>query len=68
MTNNNQRARVRERLAYIFAGTLVAGFFLTILGKMLGYDVAVPETITGIMGTIIVFYFAGEYSREKPES
>lgn len=68
MENNNRRARVREKLAYIFAGSLVAGFFLTIVGKMLGYDVALPEAITSIMGTIIAFYFAGEYSREKPES
>ena len=69
MPNNNLRAKVRERLAYVFSGALVGELFFILGAKVAGFEIAVPEAIgiSAIMGTIIAFYFAGEYSREKPE-
>lgn len=70
MANNNLRAKVRERLAYIFSGALVGELFFILCAKVVGVEIPVPEAmgLSAIMGTIIAFYFAGEYSREKPES
>jgi len=70
MPDNNRRARVRERLAYLFGGALVGELFLILTARLMGIEVPVPEAIglSAILGMIITFYFAGEYSREKPES
>ncbi len=70
MPNNNLRARVRERLAYLFSGALVGELFFILGAKVAGIDVPVIEAlgISAVLGNIVAFYFAGEYSREKPES
>ena len=69
MADNNLRARVREKLAYCFTGGLLGETAAIIIGKFVGVEVASTETLMlgGFMGTILIFYFAGEYSREKPE-
>lgn len=70
MPNNNRRARVRERLAYLFGGGILGETAAIIAGKFVGIEVASTEVLMlgGFMGMILGFYFMGEYSREKPES
>lgn len=67
--DNNLRARVRERLAYCFAAGLLGEVAAVIVGKFMGVEVASTEVLMlgGVMGMILVFYFGGEQSREKPE-
>lgn len=68
--NNNRRAKVRERLAYYFTGGLLGEVAAIIIGKFVGVEVASTEVLMlgGFMGMILLFYFVGEYSREKPDS
>lgn len=71
MSNNNGlRAKVRQNLAYLFAGALIGEVAAIIIGKFVGVEVASTEVLMlgGFMGMILVFYFAGEQSREKPEA
>jgi len=70
VANNNLRARVRERLAYCFTAGILGEVAAIIAGKFVGVEVASTETLMlgGFMGTILLFYFVGEYAREKPES
>lgn len=70
MADNNLRAKVRERLAYAFAAGILGEVAAIIAGKFVGIEVASTEVLMlgGFMGMILLFYFAGEYSREKPES
>jgi len=67
---NNLRAKVRERLAYAFAAGLLGEAAAIIAGKFVGVEVASTEVLmlAGFMGMILVFYFGGEQSREKPDS
>ena len=65
--NNGLRAKVREKLAYIFAFTLVGLLASYVVGKVYGFDIEVPAVITTTMGNILIFYFGGESGREKPE-
>ena len=69
MADNNRRARVRERLAYLFGGALVGELFFILGAKLAGIDIPAIEAlgISAVLGNIVAFYFAGEYSREKPE-
>lgn len=69
MPDNNRRARVRERLAYIFGGGILGETAAIIAGKFVGIEVASTEVLMlgGFMMMILSFYFMGEYSREKPE-
>jgi len=69
MSNNSLRAKVRERLAYAFAAGLLGETAAIIIGKFVGIEVASTEVLmlAGLMGMILVFYFGGEQSREKPE-
>jgi len=69
MPNNNLRAKVRERLAYCFTAGLLGETAAIIIGKFVGIEVASTEVLMlgGFMGMILVFYFGGEQSREKPE-
>lgn len=70
MPENNRRAKVRERLAYLFGGGVLGEVAAIIVGKFVGVEVASTEVLMlgGFMGMILVFYFAGEQSREKPET
>ena len=70
MPDNNRRARVRERLAYLFGAGVLGETAAIIAGKFVGIEVASTEVLMlgGFMGMILVFYFGSEYSREKPES
>lgn len=70
MPDNNLRAKVRERLAYAFTAGLLGEVAAIIVGKFVGIEVATTEVLMlgAFMGGILLFYFAGEYSREKPES
>jgi len=70
MANNDRRARVRERLAYMFTGGLLGETAAIIVGKFVGVEVASTEVLVlgGFMGMILVFYYGCEQSREKPES
>lgn len=68
MENSNRKSRVRERLAYIFAATLVGTVAAYIVGKLYGVEIEVPIVITTTMGNILIFYFGGESGKEKPES
>lgn len=65
--NNDRRARVRERLAYIFAFTLVGLLVGYVVGKIYGIELEIPAVITTTMGNILIFYYGGESGREKPE-
>lgn len=66
--DNNRRGRVRERLTYLFACTLVGAVAVYIIGKIYGIEVEVPIVITTTMGNILIFWFGGESGREKPET
>lgn len=70
MPDNNRRARVRERLAYLFGAGLLGEVAAIIAGKFVGIEIASTEVLMlgGFMVMILMFYFVGEYSREKPES
>jgi len=70
MPDNNLRAKVREKLAYCFTAGLLGEVAAIIAGKFVGVEVASTEVLMlgGFMGMILVFYFAGEQSREKPDS
>lgn len=69
MSDNGLRAKVRERLAYCFTAGLLGEAAAIIIGKFVGIEVATTEVLmlAGFMGMILVFYFGGEQSREKPE-
>ena len=71
---NNNRSKVRARLAYIFSVALIAEVLLIIIATILGYPIDIPDklipvvlSVSGLMGTMVIFYFASESSREKPE-
>lgn len=70
MADNNRRARVRERLAYLFSYGILGEVAAIIAGKFVGIEIASTEVLMlgGFMSMILLFYFVGEYSREKPES
>jgi len=68
MVENNRRGRVRERLAYSFAATLIGAVAAYIIGKCFGIDIEVPAVITTTMGNILIFYFGTKAGSEKPES
>ena len=70
MPENNRRGRVRERLAYMFGYALIGEVAAIIIGKFVGVEVASTEVLMlgGFMMMILIFYFVGEYSREKPGS
>jgi len=69
MADNNLRAKVRERIAYSLTAGLLGEVAAIIAGKFVGVEVASTEVLMlgGFMGMILVYYFAGEQSREKPE-
>lgn len=75
-TNNNSKRRkniVRERLAYIFGGGIVAYFFAKLAIGVIGiqlpdYISADIQTFVTLAGVIIAFFFGGEIGKEKPES
>ena len=69
MANNNLRPKVRERIAYSLTAGLLGEVAAIIAGKFVGVEVASTEVLMlgGFMGMILVYYFAGEQSREKPE-
>ena len=66
---NNLRARVRERIAYSLTAGILGEVAAIIAGKFVGVEVASTEVLMlgGFMGMVLVYYFAGEQSREKPE-
>ena len=71
---NNNRSKVRARLAYIFSGALIAEVLIILLAVIFGFPMDIPDklipvvlSVSGLMGTIIIFFFAAESSREKPE-
>ena len=66
--NNNRKSRVRENLAYIFAGTLVAAVAAYMVGKFLGVDIEIPAVITTTISNILIFYFGVAAGKEKPDS
>lgn len=68
--NDNRRPRVRENLAYMFGFALIGEVAAVIYGKFVGVQVASTEVLMlgGVMAVILLFYFAGEQAREKPES
>jgi len=70
MPDNNLRAKVRERIAYSLTAGLLGEVAAVIAGKFVGVEVASTEVLMlgGFMMMILVYYFAGEQSREKPES
>jgi len=72
MAENNHKGKVREKLAYIFGGGLVAYYFVKLIAGASG--VVIPDWVTGdltqlgtITGMIVAFYFGGEYGGQKPE-
>ena len=70
MADNNLRAKVRERIAYSLTAGLLGEVAAIIAGKFMGVEVASTEVLMlgGFMGMILVYYFAGEQSREKPDA
>ena len=71
--NNNRKGRVRERLAYILVGGLVAYFFAKLAIGAAG--IAIPEWVSTdlmqlgtIAGMVVAFFFGGEYGGQKPET
>lgn len=69
MPDNNLRAKVRERIAYALTAGLLGETAAIIAGKFVGIEVASTEVLMlgGFMMMVLVFYFGGEQSREKPE-
>ncbi|MBA7492533.1 hypothetical protein ES702_03083 [subsurface metagenome] len=70
MSDNNLRAKVREKIAYCLTAGLLGETAAIIAGKFVGIEVASTEVLMlgGFMGMILVYYFGGEQSREKPDS
>ena len=70
MPENNLRAKVRERIAYALTAGLLGEAAAIIAGKFVGIEVASTEVLMlgGFMMMVLVFYFGGEQSRERPES
>lgn len=71
---NNNRSKVRARLAYIFSAALIIEVLVILVATILGYPIDIPDklipivlSVSGLMGTIVIFFFASESSREKPE-
>ena len=70
---NNRKGKVRERLAYMFGGGIVAYFFTRLIIAVSG--IQIPDSIAGdlqafasVATAVVVFYFGAETGKEKPES
>lgn len=71
--SNNNKAKVRQRLAYMFAGGLIGYIGARLAIAVVG--IQIPENIAGdlqilatIAGNIIAFFIGGDIGKEKPES
>ena len=66
---NNIKVRVRERLAYLFGGGLIAYFFVSLIGKIAcGVEIIVPNELVILVTAVLAFYFGTEAGKEKPEA
>ena len=73
MNNNGRKSKVRERLAYMFAGGFIgymgARLGLAALGIQIPEQVMTDIQIFGALaGNIIAFFFGSDVGKEKPES